>query len=148
MHDIRALVAYLITTLSKYRGDLLNPIFLLYHTCQEKSICHGLAQSVILEIHMAKLARTDILKLAKLARLRLSDAEVDKFQEEISGILGYVDMLKNVDTGNLKPTYQVSGLVNVTRKDEVKDYGTTQLELLKNAPDTEKAYLKVKRMIG
>lgn len=97
---------------------------------------------------MAKLARKDILKLANLARLRLKDEEVDKFQEEIGAILGYVEMLGDVDTKGLKPTYQVNGLVNVTRLDEVKDYGTAQLELLKNAPTTEKAYVKVKRMIG
>lgn len=97
---------------------------------------------------MAKLAREDILKLAKLARLRLSTDEVDKFQDEISAILGYVEKLGDVDTDGLKPTYQVTGLVNVTRPDEVKDYGTTQLELLKNVPATEKDYIKVKRMIG
>lgn len=97
---------------------------------------------------MVKLARTDILKLAKLARLRLSDEEIEKFQSEIGDILGYVEKLNDVDTTGLKPTYQVTGLANVARPDVVKDYGTTQLELLKNAPATEKAYVKVKRMIG
>lgn len=97
---------------------------------------------------MAKLQREDILKLAKLARLRLTDAEVEKFQEEISEILGYVEKLNDVDTKGLKPTYQVTGLTNVTRPDEVREYGASQLELLKNAPQTEKGYIKVKRMIG
>lgn len=97
---------------------------------------------------MAKLSRDDILKLARLARLRLTDKEVEKFQDEISDILGYVEMLQDVDVKGLKPTYQVTGLQNVTRPDEVKDYGASQLELLKNAPATERDYLKVKRMIG
>lgn len=97
---------------------------------------------------MAKLTRDDILKLAKLARLKLSDKEVEKFQEEIGAILGYVEMLGDVDTKGLKPTYQVTGLVNVSRADEVKDYGASQLDLLKNAPATERDYIKVKRMIG
>lgn len=97
---------------------------------------------------MAKLTREDILKLAKLARLRLSDTEVTKFQDEISDILGYVEKLNQVDTKGLKPTYQVTGLVNVTRTDEVHDYGTDQGVLLKNAPAKEGRYLKVKRMIG
>lgn len=97
---------------------------------------------------MVKIARDDILKLAKLARLRLSSEEVKKFQSEIGDILGYVEKLNDVDTKGLKPTYQVTGLANVARPDVVKDYGMTQLELLKNAPATEKAYVKVKRMIG
>ncbi len=97
---------------------------------------------------MAKLSKDDVLKLAKLARLKLSDDEVAAFQGEISEILGYVEMLKDVDVSGLKPTYQVTGLTNVTRPDEVKDYGADQLALLKNAPKTEKSYIKVKRMIG
>lgn len=96
---------------------------------------------------MAKLSKDDILKLAKLASLRLSKAEVENFQTEISSILGYVEMLGDVDTNGLKPTYQVAGLVNVMRDDVVKDYGITKEELLKNAPKTERGYLKVKRMI-
>ena len=97
---------------------------------------------------MTKIARDEILKLAKLARLRLSDEEVSKFQDEISSILGYAGMLSDVDTEGLKPTYQVTGLENVTRPDEIVDYGTTPEELLKNAPSKEKDYIKVRRMIG
>lgn len=97
---------------------------------------------------MAKLTREDILKLAKLARLRLGKSEVDNFQTEISSILGYVEMLGDVDTKGLEPTYQVTGLTNVFRADEAVDYGISKQDLLKNAPETEKGYLKVKRMIG
>lgn len=98
--------------------------------------------------YMAKLGKEDILKLAKLARLRLNNKEVEQFQEEITSILGYVEKLDDVDTGKLKPTYQVTGLVNVTRPDEVVDYGTDQAALLKNLPAREGNYAKVKRMIG
>jgi aspartyl-tRNA(Asn)/glutamyl-tRNA(Gln) amidotransferase subunit C len=97
---------------------------------------------------MAKLTREDILKLARLSRLELSDSEIETFQSEISEILNYVEMLKNVDTGNLKPTSQVTGLVNVTRSDEVKEYAASPDDLLKNVPTREKRYIKVKRMIG
>lgn len=97
---------------------------------------------------MAKLTRDDVLKLARLSRLKLSKEEIEKFQGEISDILGYVEMLGRVDTDNLKPTYQVTGLTNVTRPDEIVDYGVTPAELLKNVPDKEDNYIKVKRMIG
>jgi aspartyl-tRNA(Asn)/glutamyl-tRNA(Gln) amidotransferase subunit C len=96
---------------------------------------------------MADLKRDDILKLARLARLHLSDEEVEQFRSEISSILGYVEQLQKVDTKGLEPTYQVTGLKNVMRPDEVKDYGATPQELLKNAPATEKGHFKVKRIL-
>lgn len=97
---------------------------------------------------MAKLSTDDVLKLARLSRLRLSDDEVAAFQAEISEILGYVEQLSGVDTKGLEPTSQVTGLTNVMRKDEVIDYGTSQEALLKNAPALEKKQFKVKRVLG
>lgn len=97
---------------------------------------------------MAKLSRDDVLKLARLSRLRLSEEEITQFQTEISAILGYVEQLSSVDTTGLEPTSQVTGLTNVMRQDEVIDYGTSAEDLLKNAPDTEKNQFKVKRVLG
>ena len=97
---------------------------------------------------MAKLSRDDVLKLAELARISLSDDEVDSFASELSAILGYVEQLSSVDVSGLEPTNQVTGLVNVMRKDKVIDYGYTPDELLKIVPKVEKNMLKVKRMIG
>lgn len=96
---------------------------------------------------MAKLTREDILKLARLARLSLTDDEVEQFAKEISSILEYVEQLQGVDVSGLGPTSQVTGLMNVMRPDEAKDYGATPDELLKNVPATEDRQLKVKRMI-
>ncbi len=97
---------------------------------------------------MTKLSREDILKLAKLARLKLTDDEVEKFSNEISAVLGYVEQLQNVDVAGLEPTTQVTGLKNVMRPDEIKDYGTTTEDLLKNVPNREGNYIKVKRVLG
>lgn len=97
---------------------------------------------------MTKISKEDVLKLAKLARLSLSDDEVDKYAKEITSIFGYVDMLQSVDTEGLEPTYQVTGLANVMREDEIIDYGTKPESLLKNAPDSEKNLFKVRRMVG
>ena len=96
---------------------------------------------------MAKLSRDDVLKLARLARLHLSDEEIAQFQEEISAILGYVEQLQQVDVEGLEPTSQVTGLKNVMRPDEVRDYGVSAEELLKNAPATQDGHIKVKRML-
>ncbi len=96
---------------------------------------------------MAKLSREDVLKLARLSRLKLTDAETSEFQKEISEILAYVEMLDKVDTKGLKPTYQTTGLKNVSRRDEIVDYGPNQDELLKNVPDRDKNYIKTKRIL-
>lgn len=97
---------------------------------------------------MTNISKEDVLKLAKLARLDLTTDEVEKYALEISSIFGYVDMLQSIDTEGIEPTYQVTGLVNVMRADEMIDYETSPNTLLKNAPDTEKNQFKVNRMVG
>jgi aspartyl-tRNA(Asn)/glutamyl-tRNA(Gln) amidotransferase subunit C len=99
-------------------------------------------------LEMANLSKDDVLHLAKLARLHLTDEEIEQFQGEISAILGYVEQLQNVDLGGLEPTYQVTGLTNVMRPDQEIDYGASPEELLKNAPATEDGQIKVKRMLA
>jgi aspartyl-tRNA(Asn)/glutamyl-tRNA(Gln) amidotransferase subunit C len=96
---------------------------------------------------MAKLTREDILNLARLARLHLSEDEIVRFQKEVSAILEYATQLQNVDVDRIEPTYQVTGLHTVTRPDEVIDYGLDKESLLKNVPRTEKGYIKVRRML-
>jgi aspartyl-tRNA(Asn)/glutamyl-tRNA(Gln) amidotransferase subunit C len=97
---------------------------------------------------MAKLSRDDVLKLARLARIGLTDDEVAEFTTEFDEILGYVEKLQAVDVDGLEPTAQVTGLTNVMRPDEVHDYGYKPEDLLKNAPAVENDQLKVKRMVG
>lgn len=96
---------------------------------------------------MSKLTREDVLKLARLSRLRLSDEQIDNFRTELSEILTYVDQLDQVDTTGLEPTYQVTGLVNVMRPDEVKDYGYKPEQLLDQAPAEKDNQFKVKRVL-
>ncbi len=97
---------------------------------------------------MSKLSREDILKLAKLSRLELTDEEVTLFEGEISAILQYVEQLQSADLEGLEPTYQVTGLKDVTRADEVVAYQASPDDLLKNAPSTEAKQFKVKRMVN
>jgi aspartyl-tRNA(Asn)/glutamyl-tRNA(Gln) amidotransferase subunit C len=96
---------------------------------------------------MSKLSRDDVLKLARLSRLKLSDEEVEKFRGELSDILEYVEVLNNVDTSGLEPTSQVTGLKNVMRKDEIRDYGYKTEDLLKNAPAVKDNQFKVRRVL-
>ncbi len=98
-------------------------------------------------LEMAKLTRDDVLKLAQLSRLHLTDDEIEHFTEEITAILGYVEQLQKVDITGLEPTYQVTGLKNVMRPDELVDYEAKPADLLKNSPSTEAGHIKVKRML-
>lgn len=97
---------------------------------------------------MSKLSRDDVLKLAQLARLNLTDEEVEEYASELSSILKYVEQLSDVDTAGLMPTNQVTGLKNVTRSDEVIDYGYEVKDLMNNLPDQKDGHIKVKRMIN
>jgi len=96
---------------------------------------------------MSKLSRDDVLKLAALSKLKLSDEEVEKLRGELSEILNYVEILDDVDVAGLNPTYQVTGLDNVWRPDETKDYGYKTVDLLKNAPGVQENQFKVKRVL-
>ena len=96
---------------------------------------------------MANLTHDDVLKLATLAKIKLDNSELDSFTHELDEILKYVEQLSDVDVSGLEPTNQVTGLHNVMRKDEVKDYGTSQQDLLKNFPDRDGDLLKVKRVL-
>lgn len=97
---------------------------------------------------MTKLSRDDVLRLAALARISLSDEEVESFAVEMSDILQYVEQLSSVDVSGLQPTNQVTGLTNVYREDEVKHYGYEPRTLLENVPATDNNQIKVRKMIG
>jgi len=88
------------------------------------------------------------LKLARLARLELTDDEVETFRGQLSEILQYVEQLQQADVGSLAPTNQVTGLTNVMRDDAVREYGYTADDLLKQLPAREGRQIKVKRMIA
>lgn len=96
---------------------------------------------------MAKLSRKDVLNLARLSRLKLTDSEIKQFQSEISTILGYVEQLQSVKLDNIDPTYQVTGLSNVMRADKLIDYEAKPKDLIKSAPAIHDDHIKVNRML-
>lgn len=97
---------------------------------------------------MAKLTRDDVLHLAQLARIQLSDDEIVRLESELGSILGYVEQLNDVDVSGLAPTTQVSGLTNVMRQDEPLEYQAKPGKLLRLAPDADDQHIKVGRMVG
>ena len=89
------------------------------------------------------LSPNQVLHIAKLARLQLTPDEVKKYQQELSSILAFVEQLKQVDTKQVAPTYQVTGLTNRTRPDEV-NYTFTREQMLASAIETAEDHIKVK----
>lgn len=69
---------------------------------------------------MTQLTKDQVKHIAKLARLELTDAEVGKFTKELTSILQYVDMLREVDTTGVVPTAQVTGQTNILRDDVLR----------------------------
>ncbi len=83
---------------------------------------------------MTQLTPEQVRHIAKLARLRLTDAEAAKMAQELTSILKYVDMLGEVDTKNVTPTAQVTGLQNVAREDVVRTDAAFPDDLLACSP--------------
>jgi aspartyl-tRNA(Asn)/glutamyl-tRNA(Gln) amidotransferase subunit C len=79
---------------------------------------------------MTQLTEAQVRHIAKLARLTLSDAEVKKFASELTAILDYVEVLKEVDTSKVAPAAQVTGLQNSLREDALRKDGAQPDALL------------------
>jgi aspartyl-tRNA(Asn)/glutamyl-tRNA(Gln) amidotransferase subunit C len=78
-----------------------------------------------------KLSLGQVKKVATLSNLNLDDSQLEKYSEQLSQILDYIDQLNSVDTDNVKPTFNLTGLLNVMREDTVK-LSLTQPEALQN----------------
>jgi aspartyl-tRNA(Asn)/glutamyl-tRNA(Gln) amidotransferase subunit C len=59
--------------------------------------------------------------IAKLSRIQLTDEEVEKYRTQLSAVLGYIEQLNELDTSNVLPTVNTTGLTNVLREDVQKD---------------------------
>ena len=97
---------------------------------------------------MAEITKEQIDHIAKLARLRMTDAEEVVMAEELGAILTYVEKLKEVNTDGVEPTAQITGLGNVFRKDEEREQiGAEAADLIAQAPKREGEFVKVKGSI-
>ncbi|MDD5301644.1 MAG: Asp-tRNA(Asn)/Glu-tRNA(Gln) amidotransferase subunit GatC [Elusimicrobia bacterium] len=88
----------------------------------------------------------DVKKIAKLARLRLTDDEVALYGGQLTKILDSMAELNTADTSGVAPTTSVLGAVNVMRDDEPMPFGDTEA-LLANAPERDGPYFKVKKVL-
>ena len=92
------------------------------------------------------LSPEEVQKIAQLCRIDLTDAEVQKFQKELSQVLGYVEELNQVNTDGVEPISQVTGLQNVYREDRA-EYSEIRDQLISQFPDRKDNYLKIKNIL-
>jgi len=93
-----------------------------------------------------KLSREEVQHIALLARLGLSEEEIEKFRIQLSNILENFEILKQIDTTDLPPTAQSIDLQNVLRPDEPKPSYPVE-EIMDNAPQREGDYFKTKAVL-
>ncbi|HEY6608188.1 MAG TPA: Asp-tRNA(Asn)/Glu-tRNA(Gln) amidotransferase subunit GatC [Candidatus Limnocylindria bacterium] len=91
---------------------------------------------------MAEISRETVEHVAHLARLHLTDDEVDRMREQLSRILAAIETLRDVDTSHVGPTASVIALENVMRDDEVRP-GIGRDAALANAPLRDDPFLRV-----
>jgi len=93
------------------------------------------------------LSKKDIQHIADLARLELSDEELEKYGGQLSRILGYIDQLKEVDTDGVEPAAATEE-ESVLRDDKVLEWDKEEVkEALAEAPDLEEGQIRVKRVL-
>jgi aspartyl-tRNA(Asn)/glutamyl-tRNA(Gln) amidotransferase subunit C len=93
-----------------------------------------------------KLSREEVVHIALLARLGLSEEELEKFREQLSNILENFEILQQVDTSNVPPTAYPIPLENVVREDETSP-SLPQRDILANAPRQEESWFRVKAVL-
>ena len=75
---------------------------------------------------MMKISKETVRHVANLARLGLTDKEVEKFSGQLSAVFEYMEILEEVDTSNVAETSQITGLENVNEKDEIMKWGVVR----------------------
>ena len=93
-----------------------------------------------------KLSREEVAHIALLARLGLTEADLEKFREQLSNILENFEILRQVDTSNVPPTSHPVALENVVRGDEVTP-SFAPSEILANAPQEEDGCFRVRAVL-
>jgi len=93
-----------------------------------------------------KLSSDDVLHIALLARLGLTETEVDRFREQLSNILENFEILQQVDTSGVPPTAQPIPLQNVVTDDKAAD-SLPQSEVLANAPRKDENFFRVRAVL-
>ena len=95
---------------------------------------------------MMKLSREEVLHIARLARLGLTEDDLERFREQLSNILENFEILRQVDTADIPPTAQSIVLHDVMREDEIIS-SLPPSDILANAPRREGEFFRVRAVL-
>ena len=90
--------------------------------------------------------RATVRRIARLARLAVTEEEEVRLEQEVSGILDWVAQLDEIDTSAVPPMTRVASITMTMRKDEVTD-GFCAADILKNAPQADDGYFVVPKIV-
>ncbi len=93
------------------------------------------------------LSKDDVAKVARLARIRMNDEELERLAPQLSNIIGFVEQLSQVDTDNVEPLANVVDITLQLRDDVINDGGCAD-KVLKNAPEETQGYFVVPKVVG
>ena len=93
-----------------------------------------------------KLDTNTINKIAKLARIKLSEEEARDLLKDMNSILDWVEQLNEVNTTSIEPLANISSSILPQRKDEPRDVNSSD-EILKNSPDNLEGYFAVPKVV-
>lgn len=93
-----------------------------------------------------KLSKEEVQKIAQLARIAVTDEEVEVFQKELTSVFDYVDQLAEVPTEDVEPIAHVTGMVHELASDVVSTYQDTEA-LIDAAPEKASGQVKTKRIL-
>ncbi len=91
------------------------------------------------------LSEKDVLNVAKLARINLSEEEKEKMRKDLTLILDYIAKIRELDLKNVEPTFHTLEIKNKTREDRVREQNTSfSKKLIGLAPQKENGYIKIR----
>jgi aspartyl-tRNA(Asn)/glutamyl-tRNA(Gln) amidotransferase subunit C len=93
-----------------------------------------------------KITSADVRHVAQLARISLNDEQIAVLGRQLNDIVGYVELLREIDTVNIEPTSHIMPLNNVFREDSIKS-SLPRHEMLSNAPDSNERFYIVPKII-
>ena len=93
-----------------------------------------------------KLSREDAIHITQLARLGVTEEEIDRFTGQLSDILENFEALKQIDTTGVPPTAQPIPLRNVLKEDVARE-SLPQDEILANAPEREGEFFRIRAVL-
>ena len=96
---------------------------------------------------MKRISSDEVKKVAQLARLELNESEINQHAEQLEKILEYIKQLEKINTEDVPCTTRAIEVVNVLRKDEKRNYESSE-EILDLAPSRENKFFKVPKIIN